>query len=115
MCYNGIMDMTAVVTTSITAFATTILALSNYWLNSQRKKDKQEAKELAERNSAKASIQSMITQDIIRTEILKKMPENKQAILKEYDRYSANGGNSYIKRQVQDYLEWQEHIGLTKN
>ena len=100
------MDTTAIITTSITATASVIVAVSNFWMNSQRKKDRDEAKKLAEKNAAKSSIQNMITQDIIRAEILHKAPENYHAILEEYDEYSKNGGNSYIKNKVQDYTEW---------
>lgn len=100
------MDTTAIVTTTITACATVVVALSNMWMNSQRKKDKLEAHKIAEKNAAKSSIQNMITQDIIRVELLKKNPENRKAILEEYDKYSASGGNSYIKEQVKDYCAW---------
>lgn len=100
------MDTTAIVTTTITAIASVVVALSNFWMNSQRKKDKMEAKSLAEKNAAKSSIQNMITQDIIRTEILHKMPENMDAIEKEFLVYSKNGGNGTLKRQYGEYLEW---------
>lgn len=100
------MDTTAIITTSITAIASVVVAVSNFWMNSQRKKDKEEAKKLAQKNAAKSSIQNMITQDIIRAEILHKAPENYQAILEEYDEYSKNGGNSYIKGKIKDYIEW---------
>ena len=63
---------------------------------------------MAERNAAKSSIQNMITQDIIRVELLKKQPDNFQAIMEEFDKYSKNGGNSYIKGKIKDYLEWYE-------
>ena len=100
-----VMD-TAIITTSITAIATVIVALSNIYMNSQRKKDKEEARKMAERNSAKNSIQNMITQDIIRTEILGKNPENHQAILEEFDKYTKSGGNSYVKEKVEEYCDW---------
>ena len=48
----------------------------------------------------------MITQDIIRTEILHKMPENMEAIENEFYIYSQNGGNGTLKRQYNEYLEW---------
>ena len=102
------MDVTTIITTTITAVASIVIALSNMWLNSQRKTDKEEARQMAERNSAKNSIQNMITQDIIRAELLKKTPENYQAIAKEFDKYSENGGNSYIKEKVEDYRIWYE-------
>ena len=100
------MDTTAIITTSITAMATVIVAISNFWMNSQRKKDKEEARSIAEKNAAKSSIQNMITQDIIRTEILHKMPENLESIENEFLIYSKNGGNGTLKRQYDEYLEW---------
>ena len=100
------MDATQIITTSITAVATTFVALSNIYMNSQRKKDKEEAKMLAEKNAAKNSILNLITQDIIRVELLKKPAENHRAVLKEFDEYTKNGGNSYIKKTVSDYENW---------
>lgn len=100
------MDITAIVTTSITAVASTVVAISNFYINSQRRKDKIEAKSIAEKNAAKSSIQNMITQDIIRNEILGKMPENLEAIENEFVVYANNGGNGTLKRQYQEYLEW---------
>lgn len=100
------MDITAILTASISAIASVIIAVSNIWMNSQRKKDKIEATKIAEKNSAKSSIQNMITQDIIRTEILHKMPENMEAIENEFYIYSKNGGNGTLKRQYNEYLEW---------
>lgn len=110
------MDGTAIITTSITAIATVIVAISNIYMNSQRKKDKEEARQLAEKNAAKSSIQNMITQDIIRTEILHKMPENMEAIEKEFFIYSSNGGNGTLKRQYAEYNEWYklQEAKLTK-
>lgn len=100
-----VMD-TAIITTSITAIATVLVALSNIYMNSQRKKDKEEARKMAERNAAKSSIQNMITQDIIRVELLKKTPENHQAILEEFDKYTRSGGNSFVKEKVSEYCDW---------
>ena len=100
------MDTTAIITTFITAIASVVVAISNFWMNSQRKKDKVEAKKMAEKNAAKSSIQNMITQDIIRTEILHKMPENMEAIENEFYVYTNNGGNSTLKRQYNEYMEW---------
>lgn len=100
------MDITAVITTTITAIASVVIALSNTYSNSQRKKDKEETREQLERNNAKNAILNMMTQDIIRAELLHKMPENHQAILEEFDRYQKNGGNSYIKSKLSDYEEW---------
>lgn len=100
------MDITAVITTTITAIASVVIALSNTYSNSQRKKDKEETREQLERNNAKNAILNMMTQDIIRAELLHKMPENHKAILEEYDRYQKNGGNSYVKSKVADYEDW---------
>ena len=110
------MDWTVIITTSITAIATTIVGLGNIYLNSQRKKDVKEAKLIAERNSAKSSIQNMITQDIIRAEILGKMPENRDNIEAEYESYHNAGGNGTITRQYAEYLEWykEQEKKLTK-
>lgn len=102
------MDATQIITTTITAVATTFVALSNIYMNSQRKKDKEEAKMLAEKNAAKNSILNLVTQDIIRVELMKKGSENYQAVLKEFDEYTKNGGNSYIKDFVQDYKLWHD-------
>lgn len=85
---------------------TTATAVSTVYLNSARKKDKDEAIRIAERNASKASIQQMITQDIIRVEILGKLPENKDNIELEYDNYHKNGGNGTITRQVNEYSTW---------
>ena len=110
------MDITAVITTSISAIATSIVAVSNIYMNSQRKKDKEEARQMAERNAAKTSIQNMITQDIIRAEILKKMPENRDNIENEYLDYHQNKGNGTVTRQYSEYLEWykEQEKKLTK-
>ena len=110
------MDVTAIVTTTVTAIATTFVAISNIYLNSQRKKDKEETKRLSERNAAKSSIQNMITQDIIRTELLGKMPENRDNIEDEYITYHQNGGNGTMTRQYAEYIEWynEQEKKLTK-
>jgi uncharacterized membrane protein YhiD involved in acid resistance len=108
--------VTAIVTTTITAIATTFVAFSNIYLNSQRKKDKEEARKIAERNAAKNSIQNMITQDIIRVEILGKMPENRDNIEDEYVIYHSSGGNGTMTRQYVEYIDWynEQEKKLTK-
>ena len=110
------MDVTAIITTTITSIATTIVAITNIYMNSQRKKDKEEARQMAERNAAKSSIQNMITQDIIRAEILHKMPENRDSIENEYIAYHENQGNGTITRQYAEYIEWfkEQEKKLTK-
>lgn len=97
----------------IAAIPTTATAISTVYLNSKRLKDREEAikrdteqKKLAVRNASKASIQNMITQDIIRVELLGKLPENKDNIEAEYESYHKNGGNGTITRQVAEYNNW---------
>ena len=99
--------------TLIAAIPTTATALSTVYLNSKRLKDREEAikrdaeqRKLAMRNASKASIQNMITQDIIRVELLGKLPENKDNIEAEYESYHNNGGNGTITRQVAEYNTW---------
>ena len=107
------MDGTQILITLIAAIPTTATALSTVYLNSKRLKDREDAikrdaeqRKLAERNASKASIQNMITQDIIRVELLGKLPENKDNIEAEYENYHANGGNGTITRQVAEYNSW---------
>lgn len=90
----------------IATVPTTATAVSTVYLNSQRKKDKAAMRRASERNAAKSSIQNMITQDIIRVELLGKLPENKDAIEKEYEHYHELGGNGTVTRQVHDYDSW---------
>ena len=110
------MDITAIITTSISAMATVTVAVTNLYMNSQRKKDKEEARQLAEKNAAKSSIQNMITQDIIRAELLKKMPENRDNIENEYIIYHKAGGNGSVTRQYAEYCDWysEQEKKLTK-
>lgn len=104
---------TEIVIALIAAIPTTATALSTVYLNSKRLKDREEAvardeaqRKLAVRNAAKASIENMITQDIIRTELLHKMPENRDNIDFEYAEYHANGGNGRVTREVEEYRRW---------
>lgn len=107
------MDGTQILITLIAAIPTTATALSTVYLNSKRLKDREEAikrdaeqRKLAMRNASKASIQNMITQDIIRVELLGKLPENKDNIEAEYESYHNNGGNGTVTRQVTEYNAW---------
>lgn len=107
------MDSTQILIAIIAAVPTTATALSTVYLNSKRLKDREEAirrdkeqRKLAMRNASKASIQNMITQDIIRVELLGKLPENKDNIEAEYESYHENGGNGTITRQVAEYNAW---------
>lgn len=94
------------ITAIVAAIPTTATAISTVWLNSQRRKDREEAIRIAEKNASKNSIQNMITQDIIRVELLGKLPENKDNIETEYENYHKNGGNGTITRQVAEYNNW---------
>lgn len=107
------MDGTQILITLIAAIPTTATALSTVYLNSKRLKDREDAikrdaeqRKLAMRNASKSSIQNMITQDIIRVELLGKLPENKDNIEAEYENYHANGGNGTVTRQVAEYNSW---------
>ena len=113
MWYNIHMDATQITIALIAAIPTTATALSTVYLNSKRLKDREEAiqrdenqRKLAVRNAAKASIENMITQDIIRTEILGQMPENRDNIEAEYTDYHNNGGNGRVTREVEEYKAW---------
>ena len=90
----------------IASVPTTATAVSTIYLNSRRKKDRDEAKKDAERNASKSSIQNMITQDIIRVELLGKLPENKDSIEHEYEHYRKCDGNGTVTRQVNEYNSW---------
>lgn len=98
------MDWTQIILAVIGIIPTILIG----WLDSQRRKDKIEMMSLSERNAAKSSIQNMITQDIIRTELLHKLPENRDNIEAEYTIYHANSGNGTITRQVNEYQMWFE-------
>lgn len=105
----------------IAAIPTTATALSTVYLNSKRLKDREDAikrneeqRKLAIRNAAKASIENMITQDIIRTELLGKIPENRDNIEFEYSEYHQNGGNGRVTREVDEYKRWYEQFSPQK-
>lgn len=69
----------------------------------------------ANKHSARQSILQLIFEDKVRA-LEGSQPENYQAILDEYDEYIKNGGNSYIKEKVKEYIEWRERTNkkLTK-
>ena len=56
-------------------------------------------------HNAKQSILQLIVEDKIRV-MEGGIPENKQAICKEYDEYSKDGGNSYVHEKVESYFNW---------
>ena len=111
------MDSTQVLIALIAAVPTTATALSTVYLNSKRLKDREDAikrdeeqRKLAVRNAAKSSIENMITQDIIRTELLHQMPENRDNIEAEYTDYHNNGGNGRVTREVEEYKDWYKQF-----
>lgn len=73
-------------------------------------------KKQANKHSARQSILQLIFEDRVRN-LEGANPENYQAILDEYDEYIKNGGNSYIKQKVADYIEWHKQFDkkLTKS
>ena len=87
----------ALITACVPASVTLILGLNN--------------KKLNEQHSAKQSILQMILEDRVRVSG-GGLPENYQAILHEFDIYTQDGGNSYVHRKVDEYIEWYE--GLKK-
>lgn len=101
------MDWTSIILAVIGIIPTTLaVVVSAKRSDKKRSKDKEEMISIAEKNASKQAIQQMITQDIIRTEILGKLPENKDNIEAEYDNYHKNGGNGTITRQVDEYKNW---------
>ena len=106
--------MKDIVLALIAIIPTTTTALSTIYLNRQRHNDKREQERRDARSDAKSSIQNMITQDIIRAEVLGKMPENRTDIEDEYTIYHINGGNGKITRQVSEYYAWYEQFKPSK-
>lgn len=113
--YAKILVMKDIVLAFIAIIPTTATALSTIYLNRQRHNDKKEQERRDARSDAKSSIQNMITQDIIRAEVLGKMPENRTDIEDEYTIYHANGGNGKITRQVNEYTYWYEQFRPSKS
>lgn len=101
----------AIIVAIISSITTIVVALIQ---NNKRKQDKAEQKARDDRSDAKSSIQNMITQDIIRAEILGKMPENLTDIEDEYTIYHKNGGNGKITRQVKEYKAWYSQFKPSK-
>lgn len=59
----------------------------------------------ANKHAAKQSIFQMILEDHIAVQE-EKLPTNYQNILKEFDDYHKNGGNSYVEAKVDEYKKW---------
>ena len=81
----------ALITVSIPALVTLISTLS--------------VKRQARKHAARQSILQLIFEDKVRV-LEGYPPENYQAVLDEYDEYIENGGNSYVKQKVADYIDW---------
>ena len=109
------MGMKEIVLAFIAIIPTTATALSTIYLNRQRQNDRNEQEKRDARADAKSSIQNMITQDIIRAEVLGKMPENRTDIEDEYTVYHQNGGNGKITRQVSEYMDWYNQFKPSKD
>lgn len=110
-----IKSMKDVVIALIAIIPTTATALSTFYLKYEQIKTKKEQEKRDARSDAKSSIQNMITQDIIRAEVLGKMPENLTDIEDEYTVYHANGGNGKITRQVNEYKDWYAQFKPSKD
>lgn len=103
-----------VIVAVVTIIPTTVTVIGNLWQNRQRKIDVESQKRQAERNAAKASIENAITRDILRTEILNKMPEAYDDIMAEYEVYHNNGGNGKVTREVKEYSSWYKQFKPSK-
>lgn len=103
-----------VIVAIVTIIPTTVTVIGNLWQNSKRKKDTVKQIRIAERNAAKASIENAITRDILRTEILNKMPEAYDDIMAEYEVYHSNGGNGKVTREVKEYATWYKQFRPSK-
>ena len=61
------------------------------------------------KNAAKQSILQMILEDHVAVGE-GRLPTNYQNILHDFDIYTKAGGNSYLKRKVEEYEEWLNAI-----
>jgi len=61
------------------------------------------------KNYSKMFILQMIGEDRLK-EHLGIMPVNYQAVLHEFDIYTKNGGNSYVKEKVEEYKKWYKDL-----
>lgn len=66
-------------------------------------------KRQANKHSSRSDIMQLIIEDHVRN-MEKKLPENRQLILEQYDEYRKTGGNSYIHKKVEEYEEWYESL-----
>ena len=61
------------------------------------------------KHNAKQSIFQLILEDHVRVSE-HRLPENYQQVCTEYDTYKKNGGNSYVKKKVEEYNNWYDNI-----
>lgn len=61
------------------------------------------------KHNAKQSIFQLILEDHVRVSE-HRLPENYQQVCTEYDTYKKNGGNSYVKKKVEEYYNWYEAL-----
>lgn len=96
-------DLSAVLVAFLTATVPSIITL----ITSRRSAKQNDL------HSAKQSIMQMIMEDRMRVEMYHHLPENYQAVMKEFDIYTKNGGNSYVHDRVIAYEQWYKEIKLT--
>ena len=60
---------------------------------------------LSKKHAARNSILQLIMEDHISVQE-GRFPTNFQSVLHEYDIYKKNGGNSYIRSKVDEYVDW---------
>ena len=86
----------------ITIITVLVPSLTTIYTNKATKKENR-------MHNAKQSIFQLILEDHVRvTE--GRLPENYQEVCKEYDIYTKNGGNSYVKKKVNEYYNWYDKI-----
>lgn len=96
-------DLSAVLVAFLTATVPSIITLAT---------SKHSARQ-SDLHSAKQSIMQMIMEDRMRVELYHHLPENYQAVMKEFDTYTKAGGNSYVHDRVVEYERWYQEIKLT--
>ena len=60
---------------------------------------------LSKKHAARNSILQLIMEDHISVQE-GRFPTNFQSVLHEYDIYKKNGGNSFVKSKVDEYIDW---------
>lgn len=65
------------------------------------------------KNAAKSAILQMILEDhVANTE--GHLPTNYQNVLQEFDKYTKNGGNTYVADKVDEYKKWFVQVEKSK-